>query len=164
MPRPSRHRKELFEELTTAFRHYQRAIDAHDEAASALMGVNRTDARVLDLLQEHQRLSAGEIASVAGLSSGAVTGVLDRMERAGYLRRVADATDRRRVLVEATPKLHQTAQEIFGGIAARGDKLLSTYSDDELALMARAVRGVTEVTDEYAAELRARAPSRGSRA
>src|SRR3712207_627365 len=101
MARRTRRRTELIQELTTVFRHYQRSVDALDEVAGAILGVNRTDARVLDLVQERGRLTAGEISVGAAITSGAVTGVVDRLERAGYVRRVPDPDDRRRVLVEA---------------------------------------------------------------
>src|SRR4051812_50130178 len=61
----ARTRDELAAEMTRAFREYQRSVDALDELASRLIGVNRTDARVLDLLEQHGRLSAGDIAAGA---------------------------------------------------------------------------------------------------
>ena len=69
-----------------------------------LLGLNRTDTRCLDIIERLDGVSAGRLASEAGLSTGAVTTVLDRLERAGYARRVPDPGDRRRVLVELTPR------------------------------------------------------------
>jgi DNA-binding MarR family transcriptional regulator len=154
MGRTSKRREALVEEVTNAFRSYQRAVDALDETASELMGVNRTDARVLDLLQQYGRLTAGEIAVGSSLSSGAVTGVLDRLERAGYARRVRDEADRRRVLVEATTKLHDRANELYAPIGPKSERAIRGYSDAELELVARFVRDATAITVEHAAELR----------
>jgi DNA-binding MarR family transcriptional regulator len=160
MPKRPAPSEELIDRITTAFRRYQRSVDALDEIAAGLMEVNRTDARVLDLLQESGRMTAGEIATGAGLTSGAVTGVLDRLERAGYLKRVRDDQDRRRVMVEATPKLDEMAQTIYGGVGEKGARAMADYTAEELALVARFVRDATEVTDAHAAELRERRNSR----
>jgi DNA-binding MarR family transcriptional regulator len=108
---------------------------------------------VLDLLDQHGRLSAGEIAAGAKLTSGAVTGVLDRLEKAGFVRRVADEQDRRRVLVEPTEELLRAAQQNYYGIQAKGIAAMEPYSDDDLALVARFVADVTAITEQHAAEL-----------
>jgi DNA-binding MarR family transcriptional regulator len=149
----ARTRDELMEEIGRVFRGYQRSVDGLDDIASRIMGVNRTDARVLDLLDQHGRLSAGEIAAGAKLTSGAVTGVLDRLEKAGFVRRVADEQDRRRVLVEPTEELLRAAQQIYYGIQAKGIAAMEPYSDDDLALVARFVADVTAITEQHAAEL-----------
>ncbi|KOV89863.1 MarR family winged helix-turn-helix transcriptional regulator [Nocardia sp. NRRL S-836] len=71
---------------------------------AAQMGLSPTDEKCLDLaLRADGPLTAGRIAELSGLSTGAVTGVIDRLERAGYVRRVRDPHDRRKVLVEVTP-------------------------------------------------------------
>ncbi|MET9232293.1 MarR family transcriptional regulator [Lentzea sp. NPDC003310] len=67
------------------------------------MGLSATDEKCLDLaMRAEGPLTAGRIAELSGLSTGAVTGVIDRLERAGYVRRVRDPHDRRKVLVEVT--------------------------------------------------------------
>ena len=160
----ARDRQALLGRLGAAVRQFQRSTDELDELVTKLMGVNRTDARVLDLLEEHERLTAGQIAEGAGLTSGAVTGVIDRLERAGYARRVRDDADRRRVIVEKTPRLTERVEAIYAPFQPKGEKLMRDFSEEELALITRFVRDATEVTDAHADELRARAPSRGSRA
>jgi DNA-binding MarR family transcriptional regulator len=94
-------REELIWHLVDAIRMSQNATDALDEAAAAYLGINRTDARALDVIERQGRVSAGELAREMHLTTGAVTTVVDRLERAGYARRVPDPADRRRVLVEA---------------------------------------------------------------
>lgn len=118
------------------------------------MGINRTDARVIDLLEERGSLTAGEIAHGAGLTSGAVTGLIDRLERAGDARRVADAEDRRRVRVEPTERVAQMAAEMYGGMAAKGGAVFGACSRDRLRLVARALRDATALTEEHVAEPR----------
>jgi DNA-binding MarR family transcriptional regulator len=156
MARTSKARQELHERMTTVFRTYQRAVDTLDELASGLIGVNRTDARVLDLLEQNGRMTAGEIATGAALTSGAVTGVVDRLEKAGYAVRVRDEDDRRKVLVEPTEELRRRAQEIYYEMGPEGERLMRSYSDDELRLVLRFLEEVTELTEEHAAKLRGR--------
>jgi DNA-binding MarR family transcriptional regulator len=68
------------------------------------MGLSGTDHKALDLVRNAEgALTAGRIAALTGLSTGAVTGVLDRLENAGFVRRVRDRQDRRKVLVEIVP-------------------------------------------------------------
>src|SRR3954462_15625231 len=146
----------LMQEMTDVFRKYQRSVDALDELATGLIGVNRTDARVLDLLEQNGRMTAGEIATGAALTSGAVTGVIDRLEKAGYAVRVRDQDDRRKVLVEPTEELRKRAQEIYYEMGPEGEKLMRAYTDDELRLVLRFIENVTALTEEHAAKLRAR--------
>src|ERR1700730_14985605 len=90
-------KRQVFDELITEVRRSQNATDRFDQAVADALGLNRTDMGCLDLIEP-----AGPVQT--GLPSGAITTVLDRIERAGYARRVSDASDRRRVLVELTPK------------------------------------------------------------
>ncbi|HEY0632738.1 MAG TPA: MarR family transcriptional regulator [Thermoleophilaceae bacterium] len=153
--RRSKSREALLIELGEATRVYQRSVDALDELAGKVMGVNRTDQRVLDLLEQHGRMTAGEIAAGAGVTSGAVTGIIDRLEQHGYARRVRDAADRRKVLVEPAPLLKETAERLYSGMGVRGEEALRPYTDDELRSILRFLRDAARITDEHAADLRA---------
>jgi DNA-binding MarR family transcriptional regulator len=134
----------------------QRATDLVDEAACRLMGINRTDGRCLDILEQRGRISAGELAHEARLTSGAITAVVDRLERAGYARRVDDPSDRRRVLVEPTPKALDKAQELMGPLAEPGFEKLSQCSDAELELLLDFLRFSRELQERHADWLRER--------
>jgi DNA-binding MarR family transcriptional regulator len=118
--------------LTAANRRYQQGTDALDQAASELLGINRTDARCIDIVLQRGRLSAGELAEASGLSPGAVTTALDRLERAGYARRVRDSEDRRRVLVEPTDLIAERAEAVYGPLRTRGAAIMERFSDREL--------------------------------
>ena len=99
-----RHKRKVFEELISEIRRSQNATDRFDQAVADALGLNRTDLRCLDILEREGSVTAGRLAQATGLTSGAMTTALDRLERAGYARRVHDASDRRRVLVEVTPQ------------------------------------------------------------
>src|SRR5436305_4719637 len=107
----------LLDELSHLVRSNQRITDVVDDLVAQLLGVNRTDGRCLDLLEHHGRMSAGQLAAQSGLTTGAITSVIDRLERLGYARRVPDPSDRRRVMVEPTDKARELGWELFGPMA-----------------------------------------------
>jgi DNA-binding MarR family transcriptional regulator len=151
----SRDREVLLRELGDRVRATQRATDLVDEAAAALMGVNRTDGRLLDVLHQHGALSAGALAAESGLTTGAITAAIDRLERAGYARRVRDVADRRRVLVELTEDARRKIWELFGPLAATADKL-DQYSESDLELLVAFHALSEEIQQQHAAWLRRR--------
>jgi DNA-binding MarR family transcriptional regulator len=115
-----------------AIRGWQTDQDMFDEAVADHLRINRTDARCLDILDRAGQMTAGQLATAAHLTSGAVTAVLDRLERAGYVRRVADPADRRRVLVEVTPQLAKRSAPLYGPMVEEGVRWIATYTDDQL--------------------------------
>lgn len=149
-------RAELLGQLAAEVRANQRATDLVDEAAAQLLGTNRTDGRCLDILDQHGRMSAGELAKESNLTTGAITAVIDRLERAGYAQRVADPDDRRRVLVELTARAQELTWEMFGPLAEEAGPLLGRYSDDELRLLIEFHRLGREVQERQAQRLRDR--------
>jgi DNA-binding MarR family transcriptional regulator len=135
----------------------QRATDKIDELVTELLGVNRTDARCLDILDQHGRMTAGQLASASGLTTGAVTAVVDRLERSGYARRVADPEDRRRVLVELTEKARELSWELMGRpLMEASQPIIARYSDEELELLLEFARTSRELQEQHAEWLRGR--------
>jgi len=150
-------RQALLGALSEAVRRNQRSTDAVDEAAQALMGVNRTDGRCMDILDRHGRMTAGELARDARLTTGAITAVIDRLERGGYAHRVPDPDDRRRVLVELTEHARMLSWELFGPLAEAAGPLLDSYDDAQLELLIEFNRLASEVQERHAEWLWARA-------
>jgi len=134
----------------------QRATAIVDDLASELMGINQTDGRALDLLDQHGRMSAGELARASGLSTGAVTAVVDRLERSGYAQRVPDPQDRRRVLVEMTAKAKATTEELFGPLADSAWPLLERWTDEQLEMLLEFLRLSRGAQEQHANWLRER--------
>src|SRR5207248_4544930 len=126
-------RERLMRRLGEEIRAGQRATDEVDELVAELLRVNRTDSRCLDILEQHGRISAGQLAGASGLRTGAVTAVVDRLVRAGYARRVSDPTDRRRVLIELTERARELIWDLMGRpMREAGRPLVDRYSDAEL--------------------------------
>lgn len=143
-------REELVQELTNEVRAGQRATDSVDDLACQLLGVNRTDGKCLDILDHYGRMSAGELAQHSGLSTGAVTAVIDRLERAGYAQRVGDPADRRRVLVELTPEARRRSEELMGPMGERAAAIFPDYTDRQLELLLEFQRLGRQIQEEHA--------------
>ena len=149
----SRQKRQVAEELITEVRRSQLATDRFDQAVADALGLNRTDMRCIDVLEREGSQTAGQLAEATGLTSGAMTTALDRLERLGYARRVRDSTDRRRVLVEITDEAHNAAGELFGEIASGGGRLLDRYTAGELELLLKFERGMRELNEQQAVRL-----------
>src|SRR4051812_9739982 len=152
-------REELVEEVSREIAEFQSASDRVDEAASVRLGINRTDLRCLGLLFSRGRLSAGQLAQASGLSPGATTTAIDRLEKAGYARRIPNADDRRGILVEITGKAQRLIEEVYGPVGRAGMERLEQYTDEQLLLLRDFLREGQELQAEYATTLRSGDPS-----
>ena len=149
----SEQRGELIQELIAVNRAYQSAVEKMDDAFCRLLGVNRTDGRCLDVIDQRPGLTAGELASAVGLSPGAVTTALDRLEQRGLVRRTRDPEDRRRVMVEPTEEANRAAWEAYGPLGEMGAPMIEQMSDKDLRTLIRFLRGGTEINERRAQEL-----------
>jgi DNA-binding MarR family transcriptional regulator len=159
----SRNKRTVFEELIDEVRRSQNATDRFDQAVADALGLNRTDMRIIDVLQRQGQVTAGQLAGATGLTSGAMTTALDRLERMGYARRLRDPEDRRRVLVEATPQVLAAAQRFYAEHQASSERLYHRYSAEELELLLRYVREGREFNERKAVSLEQANRSRSSR-
>ena len=165
----SRRKREVFERLLAEVRGSQNATARFDQAVADAAGLNRTDMAIIDALDREGAAPAGRLAEVTGLSSGAMTTALDRLERAGYARRARDSGDRRRVLVELTEQA-QTLHRFYAEHAAYAERLYQRHSLEELELILQVFRESREFNERRAAEVEAatrarrgdRAPNRGA--
>jgi DNA-binding MarR family transcriptional regulator len=151
----------LIRDLNVEIRRYQNAQDEFDDAASERLGINRTDQRCMDILDLNGQMTAGQLAVESGLSTGAVTTLLDRLERAGYVRRVRDTVDRRRVLVELTDEARKRAWEIWGPIAEEANEGWANVSDEQLLFLRDFLVGSQEFLARHLERIRKATPARG---
>ena len=151
-----RQKSDLIDELVSEFRISGNQEDAFDNLAAERLGVNRTDLHCLNTIENSGGLTAGELAEEVGLTTGAVTGVVDRLERVGFARRVPDPDDRRRVKVEVTPKFYSRAGRIWGPLRADWEAALSgRYTAEQLERVIEFLRATTEVGRKHLDRLRA---------
>ncbi len=99
-------------------------------------------------------LTAGELAEHAHVTTGAMTGILNRLERAGFIIRRPDPTDRRRVRVAAVPAAIVRAEELYGPYYARLNELFASYAPDEIAVLTDWFTRTTSLAQGYIDELR----------
>jgi DNA-binding MarR family transcriptional regulator len=130
--------------------------DIADQVVADHLGLNRTDTRCLDIIERLDGVNAGRLAREAGLSTGAVTTVIDRLERAGYARRVADENDRRRVLVELTPGARQLLRDLFAPLMNDTMRQLSGYDDDQVGLVRDFLRDHRLLNESHTERVRLR--------
>ncbi len=149
-----RSKAELIFELISAIRASQTATDAFDHAVADYVGLDRAAYRCLDILDQEGPMTAGRLAERARLSPGAMTALLDRLERRGLARRTRDTKDRRRVLVEVTPELRQMAARIYGTPGEGGDAL-AAYTSEQLELLIGFLRGNVAYQEERMRRLEA---------
>jgi DNA-binding MarR family transcriptional regulator len=147
-------RKTLEEALGAAVRAYQTAVDNFDQAVADHVGINRTDARCIDLIDQAGGMTAGELARAAGLTTGAVTAVVDRLEAAGFARRVHDPADRRRVRIEATDKVWEAHAPLIGPMLREGQAIRDDFSDAELERFTEFLRRVIELQQRHTERVR----------
>jgi DNA-binding MarR family transcriptional regulator len=130
--------------------------DVADQAVAERLGLNRTDARCLAIIDRHGGVTAGRLAAESGLTSGATTTVLDRLERAGLARRVAHPEDRRRVLVESTSDARERLAALEAPLTQATARQLERYTADQIGLLRDFMHDIRRLYDEQAAALRAR--------
>lgn len=131
-------RTEMVESFMQEISHMSTWTVMFHQAASLRMGLNPTDGKCLSVLREVGPITAGELAHLIGLTTGAVTGVIDRLEARGFVQRVADPHDRRRVIVEPIAGATNTPElgAIYGPLAAATQaEFIEHYSDEELAVV-----------------------------
>jgi DNA-binding MarR family transcriptional regulator len=146
-------RNELLQRFSLAMRSSQNVSEAFDEHVATALGINRTDLRCLDILGQRGPLTAGQLAEAMHLSSGAITTVVDRLERAGYARRTRDTGDRRRVLVEATPEVEVQAIRFYEPIFREMVRLVEPYSNEELEAMTVFIEQGREIVERHLEKL-----------
>ena len=148
-------RKELIEAIGMMGRQNSTRTVLFHAAIAERLGLNPSDHKCADLLlAEPGPVTPGRLAELTGLTAGAITGVLDRLEKAKFVVREHDREDRRRILVRLTPERMPDVGALFAPLSAGMTELCSQYSAVELALILDFMRGTGRVFQEAAETLR----------
>src|SRR5450631_623229 len=135
---PSRDiKRELIGRIVGFLREADADMDRIEEDAASRLQLHRTDFRCLDILSRGRALTAGQLGAAAGLTTGATTALLDRLEARGYVRRVRDNTDRRRVRIEVTRSARGAVAPVFKPLISLSTKRFSAFTLDELEIVLR---------------------------
>jgi DNA-binding MarR family transcriptional regulator len=149
---------------------YQQLLDSLEEQSRELstrtvifhhligerLGLNPTDHKCLDVvIRNRTPMTASQLAEETGLSTGAITGVVDRLEKAGYVRRKRDQSDRRLVFINPLlDKAMAKLSPIFDPIKQASRSLYSKYSDEELAIILDFVINCNKMTQEITTNMK----------
>jgi DNA-binding MarR family transcriptional regulator len=146
---PTKTRSDIIADIHVAIRNASGQGVLFSQAMADRLGINSTDLECLDYVVLSGPQTAGALAEMTGLSTGAITGVIDRLERAGFVRRESDTMDRRKVLVAALPAVGKRIMPLARPMERATNAALARYSDDELRLILDFMKG------SYAAALSA---------
>jgi DNA-binding MarR family transcriptional regulator len=122
--------------IAAAVRRFIAEVVMHNNAVAQEVGLGASDAQFVGLLGQHGPLTPGRLATLSGLTTGTVTGVIDRLERAGFVRRERDTADRRKVLVVLEPAAMATLAEHYRGHGEHLARVLARRTPDELRTIA----------------------------
>jgi DNA-binding MarR family transcriptional regulator len=154
----SRDRLELVSSLTQALGQASAHAVVVSQTVAAAVGLNATDLECLDILQNRKLASAGEIAQLTSLTTGAVTALLDRLEKAGFIQRQADPSDRRRVLAAPLPERMVQLFEMYVPLRKAMETLYDDYSDAQLRTFVEFLERSISVSAEFVRALGNRQP------
>ena len=124
------------------------------QSVAIRLGLSESDIDALELLIDTGAATAGKLSDLMGLTTGAVTRVIDRLEQAGYVRRTADPADRRRVVVEVVPERVATVQSLLASLERASEEEVGRYSAEQLALINDFLSRMADLTQAEAARLR----------
>jgi DNA-binding MarR family transcriptional regulator len=124
------------------------AVVLFHEAVAQRLGLNAADHKALGIIARNGPLTAGTLARLTGLSASAVTGLVDRLERAGHARRAMDPNDRRRTLITTVAGGAPQLDDVFGELSAAMTTLIKRYDERETAAIVDYLQATIEILHE----------------
>jgi DNA-binding MarR family transcriptional regulator len=139
-------RKKMTQALSQALSKASGHSLLYSQAVAARLGINSTDLECLDFLGRRGPMTAGAMAEAAGLTTGAVTGIVDRLESAGLACRKPDASDRRKVVVHALPQAEARITPLFKPMEAAILDALAPFDEPALQILLEFMTKATEAS------------------
>lgn len=130
-------------------------------ALAGRLGMNPSDLECLGILMATGPITAGRLAEETGLTTGAITGIVDRLERHGHVQRERDQHDRRRIFISPNHQSLQRIAPLFASMEAALEDLFARYSDEELRLILDFTNAVTAITHRETINMREQAAAAG---
>ena len=155
-------REEGLRELARELRQFTGLGASFFRAAAARVGMTVTDIQVIDILESTGPTTAGQLADLTGLTTGAITGMLNRLEEAGLVRRERDESDGRRVIVRLARGKDEMREisPIFDSIGKAWDDMATHYDDEQIAFLLEFLKRSNAMSRQEIVRLR-EAPSGG---
>ncbi|RAL26383.1 MarR family winged helix-turn-helix transcriptional regulator [Thermoflavimicrobium daqui] len=124
------------------------------QALADRLGINITDHKCLGILHEEGAIPAGRLAELTGLTTGAITAVIDRLERAGFVCREKDPKDRRRVIIQPNmEKAKNEIQPLMEPMIQEMSQLMSSFNQQELEAISRYIDKTIHILEQAASKL-----------
>jgi DNA-binding MarR family transcriptional regulator len=125
------------------------------QAVADRLNLNITDYKCMDFIARFGPMTAGKLAELSGLTTGAITGAIDRLEKAGYARRIDNPRDRRSVIVELTwdETNRKRYEETFLPLEREMKRMTASYTNKELALFTELICKVAKLLHEETVRL-----------
>jgi DNA-binding MarR family transcriptional regulator len=153
-------RAALLEALLRELRDFSDQDVLFSQALAERLGINLTDFKCLSILERNGAVTAGKLAELTGLTSGAITGLIDRLEKAGWARRVRDPNDRRHVIIEAVAERKGDFEALFSTSGRAMAELMEGYSEEQLGFLLDFLTRSAALMREETGKLRAEGGSR----
>jgi DNA-binding MarR family transcriptional regulator len=149
-------REEIVQNIVDKFREMSTDTLMFHQVVADELGLYISDHKCMDIIHRFGAMPAGKLGEMTGLTTGAITGMVDRLEKAGYLRRTNDPKDRRKTIVEPirNKKLERKIEMIFIPLHERIHKVLSSYSNSELTFLLDVMSELVKQTREESNRLR----------
>jgi DNA-binding MarR family transcriptional regulator len=141
-------KKELEQQVVIGAREYGVSTTLFRNAVGDKLGVNDTDMQCLALLFFKGMSTPTELSKYTGISSGATTAMLDRLEKAKLIKRKPNPNDRRGVLIEIDKSSVKTVGTMFADTRTAQDKLVASYSEEELQVISDFFKRFTDIWDD----------------
>ena len=145
-------RDQLIDAIGRMIMRWQDATQKFDEMVGKIYDLNVSERLCLSFLF-HGPQTASRIAQEVNLTPPAVTALIDRLERRGFVRRRRDEGDRRKVLIEAAEKTEQLTAEVYGPVAKAGASMLAKFTETELQLLQRLLAQSIELQQKLTEDL-----------
>ena len=158
MAKTSKSREDLLQQLEETLRKVGAQSVLLSDTVAKIVGINSTDLECLDLLEMAGPTTAGRLAEHAGLTTGAMRAVIDRLERAGFARRIRDAEDRRCVRVEVLPRNFRHIAGLYQRLAESTARLHEQYDDRQLTLVVEYLTRALALAADHVAWLQTQRP------
>jgi DNA-binding MarR family transcriptional regulator len=147
-------RNERVAALTAALAQTGELSVLFSRAIAERVGIHPTDLESLDILRREGPMTAGRLAELTGLSTGgAITALIDRLERLGYVRRERDTNDRRRVMVRVITERERDLAPFYSPLERAMLDLIARFSDDELAVVLDFINQTNEIMFDQVARV-----------
>lgn len=150
------HDEALYQELVEAIQLAGTLTVLHTNAIAHRIGLSATEFEAMDIISRYQPITAGKLAEYCGLTTGAITGIVDRLERGGFVKRERDPADRRRVFIKPIENASRSEKirGLYQPIDTAFRKYVCHYSRAELCLLLKMQKQANEMTEASITKLR----------